>query len=183
MCDLSQRETQVLIFLGDGATSDQIAHALGIASDTVNHHIAKIRSKFAARNRIEAVALALRSDSIPINDGERPSVVEVQWAEDGSVGDLIVRYGAGDSVRGAPKSMARVLDSSVTVWAGENWRDDLAPLIAALEGARATGRRTQFQGVKVELDETGEEMVSLGWVEPMGEDRFLAIDSAPIPTS
>ena len=58
--DLSPRETDVVTLLVEGASNKHIARALGISERTAKFHVAAVTRKLAARNRSEAVAIALR---------------------------------------------------------------------------------------------------------------------------
>jgi two-component system nitrate/nitrite response regulator NarL len=55
---LSPREREVMGYLARGATTAQIAQALGIAASTVKTHVEHILRKLEAANRAEAVAKA-----------------------------------------------------------------------------------------------------------------------------
>ena len=57
---LSPREREVLALLLEGAPNKAIARTLGISISTAKFHVAAMLSKLGARNRSEAVALALR---------------------------------------------------------------------------------------------------------------------------
>jgi DNA-binding CsgD family transcriptional regulator len=57
---LTAREREVLGLLAAGATSGEVAAALGIGEETVQTHVRRARVKLAARTRTEAVATALR---------------------------------------------------------------------------------------------------------------------------
>lgn len=56
---LSEREHDILCYLANGLTNDQIAHRTGLAEVTVRFHIANARKKMRARTREQAVALAV----------------------------------------------------------------------------------------------------------------------------
>ena len=56
---LSEREHDILCYLANGLTNDQIAHRTGLAEVTVRFHIANARKKMRARTREQAVALAI----------------------------------------------------------------------------------------------------------------------------
>lgn len=62
---LSQRETEVLGQLAQGATTTEIATALFISDNTVKTHIRRILDKLDASNRAEAVARATNLGLIP----------------------------------------------------------------------------------------------------------------------
>lgn len=57
---LTHREWEVIDMLADGMTTDQIAEALYLASETVRSHVKRILRKLDARSRAEAVAAAQR---------------------------------------------------------------------------------------------------------------------------
>ena len=57
--DLTKREKEVLELLVDGKSNNEIAILLSISLATVRFHLTNIYTKFGAKNRIEAVTLAL----------------------------------------------------------------------------------------------------------------------------
>jgi DNA-binding NarL/FixJ family response regulator len=57
---LSPRERQVMTLMIEGAPNKVIARALAISDRTAKFHVAAILGKLRARNRAEAVAIALR---------------------------------------------------------------------------------------------------------------------------
>jgi DNA-binding NarL/FixJ family response regulator len=57
---LTDREAQVLELLADGLPNRAIGARLGISDQTVKFHVASIAGKLGARNRAEAVRLAVR---------------------------------------------------------------------------------------------------------------------------
>jgi DNA-binding NarL/FixJ family response regulator len=57
---LTARERQVLGLLADGLAHEEIAHRLGIGSETVRTHVRKASSRLGASTRTQAVATALR---------------------------------------------------------------------------------------------------------------------------
>jgi len=61
---LSERETQVLFFLGEGNNYQEIANELFISVDTVRHHIRNIYKKLHVHSQSEAVAKAIRKGLI-----------------------------------------------------------------------------------------------------------------------
>src|SRR5215216_3873894 len=65
---LTPREQEVLGLLAEGLEQDEIANRLFIAPKTVAKHIERILSKLAVHNRAQAVALALRGDSLDGQD-------------------------------------------------------------------------------------------------------------------
>jgi DNA-binding NarL/FixJ family response regulator len=58
--ELSQREIQVLTELASGGSNKEIAAALGITEHTVKAHLKNILAKLPARDRTEAVTVALQ---------------------------------------------------------------------------------------------------------------------------
>lgn len=57
---LTRREREVLVLLGMGAGSADIAHQLTLSLNTVRTHVANILAKLQVHSRLEAVAFALR---------------------------------------------------------------------------------------------------------------------------
>lgn len=57
---LTDREAQVLELLAEGLSNKAIAVRLGISDQTIKFHVASIAGKLGARNRTEAVRLAVR---------------------------------------------------------------------------------------------------------------------------
>jgi NarL family two-component system response regulator LiaR len=57
--DLTKREKEVLELLVDGKSNNEIAMLLSISLATVRFHLTNIYSKLGAKNRVEAVTLAL----------------------------------------------------------------------------------------------------------------------------
>jgi LuxR family maltose regulon positive regulatory protein len=62
---LSLREQEVLEWLSQGASNQEIAHALVIAPNTVKRHVQAILAKLGVRNRTQAVARAQQLDLLP----------------------------------------------------------------------------------------------------------------------
>ncbi len=63
---LSAREREVLLLLSTGLQTSRIAERMGIASITVNKHLATLRRKLGARTREQALAIAIRDRLIAI---------------------------------------------------------------------------------------------------------------------
>ncbi|MBX9459024.1 MAG: LuxR family transcriptional regulator [Rhizobium sp.] len=62
---LTHREIQALSHMADGKTSPEIGDILKVAPTTVDWYGASVQEKMGARNRIHAVALAIRRGLIP----------------------------------------------------------------------------------------------------------------------
>lgn len=60
MPQLSQRELEVLILIGQGKNNREIAQALHVTEGTVRNHVTRILSQLSARDRIQAVIWAQR---------------------------------------------------------------------------------------------------------------------------
>lgn len=56
---LTERETQVVSLLADGAGNAQVAEALGIAEATVQQHADSARERLGAANRVETISRAI----------------------------------------------------------------------------------------------------------------------------
>ena len=63
---LTARELDVLRLLAEGLPNKAIAARLGISDQTVKFHVASIGGKLGARNRTDAVRLAIRRGLIEI---------------------------------------------------------------------------------------------------------------------
>jgi DNA-binding CsgD family transcriptional regulator len=57
---VTPRELEVLRLLAEGNDVNQISDFLELSSETIRTHIKKIQRKLGARNRLQAVAQALR---------------------------------------------------------------------------------------------------------------------------
>lgn len=58
---ITERECQILLWVRDGKSNQQIGEVLGISPLTVKNHVQKILRKLGAANRAQAVALAMRA--------------------------------------------------------------------------------------------------------------------------
>ena len=63
---LTARELEVLRLLAEGLPNKMIALRLGISDQTVKFHVASIGGKLGARNRTDAVRLAIRRGLVEI---------------------------------------------------------------------------------------------------------------------
>ena len=64
--NLSKREMEVLLQIKEGLRNPEIAALLGLSTKTVENHVRSILQKLGAKNRTEAVVVALRSSLIDI---------------------------------------------------------------------------------------------------------------------
>jgi DNA-binding NarL/FixJ family response regulator len=63
---LTDRERQVLDLLAEGLSNKRIAERLGISPQTAKFHVASIAGKLGARNRTQAVRLAVRQGLVTL---------------------------------------------------------------------------------------------------------------------
>lgn len=57
--DLRKKEKEILRWVADGKTSDEIGRILDITADTVNFHIRNVQKKLGTCNRVQAVTYAV----------------------------------------------------------------------------------------------------------------------------
>jgi DNA-binding NarL/FixJ family response regulator len=57
---LTTRESEVLSFIAQGASNKAIARELDISLHTAKFHVASVLAKLGARNRADALAIAIR---------------------------------------------------------------------------------------------------------------------------
>jgi NarL family two-component system response regulator YdfI len=67
---LSERESEVLALLAEGAANKEIAVRLQITERTVKAHVTGIFNKLGVNSRAEAVAVALRGGFLPVEPRE-----------------------------------------------------------------------------------------------------------------
>ena len=63
---VSKREMDVLLLVKDGLRNREIAEQLGLSTKTVENHVRSILQKLGAKNRTEAVVIALKNAIIEI---------------------------------------------------------------------------------------------------------------------
>jgi DNA-binding CsgD family transcriptional regulator len=61
---LSPREAQILTLVASGRSTKEIGAELSIARSTVNWHVGNLLTKLSVSSRAEAVAVALRSETL-----------------------------------------------------------------------------------------------------------------------
>lgn len=64
-CGLTQREVQILLMLGSGATNLEISKQLFISEHTVKSHLYNVFRKIEVRNRTQAIAWARENLGLP----------------------------------------------------------------------------------------------------------------------
>jgi DNA-binding NarL/FixJ family response regulator len=63
---LSQRELEVLSLVKEGLKNPEIAESLGLSIKTIENHIRSILLKLDAKNRTDAVILAIKNSILKI---------------------------------------------------------------------------------------------------------------------
>lgn len=71
---LTRREGDILCCIAQGMTNKQVAHALGLAENTVKNHITAIFEKLQVYDRTSAVVSAMRRDWIQVQEASRTKV-------------------------------------------------------------------------------------------------------------
>jgi DNA-binding NarL/FixJ family response regulator len=61
---ITEREREILIWVRDGLSNQQISEKLGISALTVKNHVQKILRKLGAANRAQAVAKAMSMNAL-----------------------------------------------------------------------------------------------------------------------
>ena len=65
---LSAREREIMGLLAVGLTGEEVADRLFLSAETVKTHVRNAMSKLEARNRVHAIAIALRQGEIELPD-------------------------------------------------------------------------------------------------------------------
>ena len=65
--NLSPRQIEVLLLLGEGLANKVIGRRLGISDCTVKQHVQAILEEFGATSRLQAVIFAYRHGILPCN--------------------------------------------------------------------------------------------------------------------
>lgn len=71
MRELDPSEIQALQMFANGRSADEIADALGVSKSIAQHHLRVAARKLEARNRIHAVAIAVKLGLIEPKGGPR----------------------------------------------------------------------------------------------------------------
>ena len=71
MRPLDINELSALRLFANGRTADEIAAELGMSKSMVQHYLRVAARKLGARNRVHAVAIAVRNGLIKSSDGAR----------------------------------------------------------------------------------------------------------------
>ncbi|MFJ9685297.1 response regulator transcription factor [Streptomyces bacillaris] len=66
--DLTPRERQVLLLLGQAATNREISHSLGIAERTVKSHLTSVMGKLDVTTRTEAAIFSYAHHSALVHE-------------------------------------------------------------------------------------------------------------------
>ena len=66
---LSNRERQIMALLAQGMTGEEVAENLVLSAETVKTHIRNAMTKLEAKNRVHAIAIALREGEITLGQG------------------------------------------------------------------------------------------------------------------
>jgi DNA-binding NarL/FixJ family response regulator len=67
---LSNREREIMSLLAEGLTGEEVADRLFLSAETVKTHVRNAMNKLEARNRVHAIAIALRQGEIVLPDEE-----------------------------------------------------------------------------------------------------------------
>lgn len=68
---LTPREREILSFLADGLTGEEIAERLVLSPETIRTHVRNAMRKLGAKTRVHAVALAFESGEVELHDSGR----------------------------------------------------------------------------------------------------------------
>ena len=77
---LTSTEQQVLGYVARGLVNEEIADILNISTNTVKAHLHEIFKKLSARNRAQAVILALTQQQLNLSDIFTPDELADTWA-------------------------------------------------------------------------------------------------------
>ena len=69
---VSVREREIMQLLADGLTGEEVARHLFLSAETVKTHVRNAMNKLEARNRVHAIAIALRQGEIALPQEQDP---------------------------------------------------------------------------------------------------------------
>jgi DNA-binding NarL/FixJ family response regulator len=69
MMNLSKMELQVMVQIGEGLTSDEIANKLGLTVGTVRNYVSSVMRKTGTKNRSQLARYAFCCGLVPLNPG------------------------------------------------------------------------------------------------------------------
>lgn len=178
---LTIRERQTLMLLCDGASNAQIAHGFGISSETVAKHVTSLKHKLDARNRAEAVAVAIRRGVAELDPEMRPVAIEVVWGDEGGneIRDLIPRYLGAEAYRRYP-GFRQILDRPYSDWLPD-WEERFSPLIEAIFRAQGSSDWVQVDGVRIIIPGTTREFRWSALLQQVSDSRFVFTVQTPLP--
>lgn len=178
---VTARERQVLLLLCDGASNAQIAHAFGISPETVAKHITSLKHKLDARNRSEAVAIAIRRGIAEADPEMRPVVIEVVWRDGGrnEVEDLLPRYLGAEAYR-RYSGFRQILDRPYPDWLPD-WYERFSPLIDAISRAQGTDDWIEVDGVRFVIPGTEREFLWSALLQQVNGSRYVFRIQTPLP--
>jgi DNA-binding CsgD family transcriptional regulator len=71
MRSLDKNELEALALFANGKTADEIASSLAVSPSMAHHYLRIAARKLGARNRVHAVAIAVRKGLVQITGGEQ----------------------------------------------------------------------------------------------------------------
>ncbi len=71
MRPLDKNELEALTFFANGKSADEIASILGVSQSMAHHYLRIAARKLGARNRVHAVAIAVRMGLVHASGGEQ----------------------------------------------------------------------------------------------------------------
>ena len=70
MRPLDRNELEALTLFANGRTADEIADALGVSQSMAHHYLRVAARKLGARNRVHAIAIAVRKGLVPVSGAD-----------------------------------------------------------------------------------------------------------------
>jgi len=70
MRPLDRSELEALTLFANGKSADEIATALGVSQSMAHHYLRVAARKLGARNRVHAVAIAVRMGLVHVTGGD-----------------------------------------------------------------------------------------------------------------